>query len=487
MINNYKPNKKSIKNHEVPDWFHDAKLGIFIHWGLFSVPAYAVTGKDLIENIKEGGFQEHFKTNPYAEWYLNSLRIEGSPTKKYHEETYGKDFEYDDFVPMFNEEIKKWDPNEMAKLFKKAGAKYVVLVTKHHDGFLLWPSDHPNPRKKNYHSSRDIVGELCDAVRKEEMVMGHYYSGTLDWSFNQEPITSMASFVNNGIMDPRYTKYANNHWYELIDKYDTMILWNDIGYPPDANIYEIFAHFYNKHPDGVINDRWDQLSKRIRNAVKKWPIRNIVEWAAKRAMVKGSTGGGIIGGSYDFKTPEYSQFSKISKDKWESTRGLGNSFGYNKLETDEDYLSSDDLIRMFVDVVSKNGNLLINVGPKADGTIPEPQKKTLLGLGNWLSVNGEAIYGTRPWSRAESMTTEGIQVRYTQNDEYLYVFILEKPKFPDILINDLVICRYADVKLLGKEEKLKWKQEGKRLKIYLPEDLPDFPVYTLSITPKFKK
>ncbi|MFX1457490.1 MAG: alpha-L-fucosidase, partial [Promethearchaeota archaeon] len=177
----FEATQESIKKHEVPEWFHDAKFGIFIHWSLSSVPAFAITGIDLVDSMKKG-IEEHFKNNPYAEWYLNSLRISGSPTQIYHEKTYGTDFSYSDFVPIFNEEIKKWDPDEMAELFNKAGAKYVVLVTKHHDGFLLWPSDYSNPKKENYHASRDIVGELTAAVKKRGMKMGFYYSGALDWS-----------------------------------------------------------------------------------------------------------------------------------------------------------------------------------------------------------------------------------------------------------------------------------------------------------------
>ena len=132
----FEPDRRSIKKHQVPDWFHDAKFGIFIHWGIYSVPGFATTGLDLIESEKRGS-DVHFKNNPYAEWYLNTLRIDGSPTQNYHRENFGDSFSYDDFSEIFNEEIKKWNPTEWAQLFKQVGAKYVVLVTKHHDGFLL--------------------------------------------------------------------------------------------------------------------------------------------------------------------------------------------------------------------------------------------------------------------------------------------------------------------------------------------------------------
>ncbi len=453
---NYTPDKESISKHEVPEWYHDAKLGIFIHWGLYSVPAFAVTGVDLIDSMKRG-FEEHFKNNPYAEWYLNSLRIPGSPTQKYHYETYGEDFSYDDFVPIFNEAIKKWNPNEWAELFKKAGAKYVVLVTKHHDGFLLWPSKYTNPKKENYMASRDIVGELTEAVRNEGMKMGFYYSGLLDWSFNPEPIKDVRSFVENGVLTSEFIKYINSHWRELIDKYETKILWNDIGYPPNANPYELFAYFYNKFPEGVINNRWRAIIQD-----KNYPTLR----------------------HYDFLTPEYEVFKRAKKKKWEANRGIGNSYGYNKTETEKDYLTPEKLIRMFVDIVSKNGNLLLNVGPMPDGTILEIQKKCILGLGKWLDINGDAIFGTRPWDKAESKTLDDIGVRYTLKNDSLYAILLDKPKGNKVTIKSLTIAKETSIKLLGRKDVLPWKQDGENLTISIPDDLEDGPAFAFKITPK---
>ncbi|MFX0188889.1 MAG: alpha-L-fucosidase [Candidatus Hodarchaeota archaeon] len=453
----YTPDKKSIRKYEVPEWFHDAKFGIFIHWGLYSVPAFGIKEMDIVESMKKRGFEEHFKYNPYAEWYLNSLRIPGSPTQKYHFNTYGKDFSYDDFVAIFNKEIKKWKPKEWAELFKRAGAKYVVLVTKHHDGFLLWPSKYQNPNKENYCASRDIVGELSEAIRNEEIKMGFYYSGVLDWTFNPEPIKDVKSLLLNNVRTPEYIEYATNHWYELIDKYNTIILWNDIGYPP-TNLYKLFAYFYNRFAEGVINDRWRQIHTKDDD----FPVMK----------------------HYDFLTPEYKVFKRIKKKKWETNRGIGNSYGYNKLELEKDYLTSEELVRMLVDIVSKNGNLLLNVGPKADGTIPEPQKKCLLGLGKWLDVNGEAVFSTRPWKYAEGKSLDDIDVRFTQNQEALFLHILKKPKGNEITIKSLTINANATIQMLGYEEKFNWKQEGGNLTISMPENLEDTPVYVFKVTPK---
>ncbi len=450
----YIPEKESLKQHEVPKWFHDAKLGIFIHWGLFSVPAFAAEKLTLGESQKRG-VDIHMKNNPYAEWYLNSLMIEGSPTQKYHKENYGDDFSYDRFAEIFNDEIKKWDPEEMTDLIKKAGAKYVVLVTKHHDGFLLWPSRYPNPKNENYYASRDIVGELTKVVKSKGLRMGLYYSGALDWSWNPNPITDDESWRINGPSEIEYTKYANHHWYELMDKYDPIILWNDIGYPPNTNVYEIFAYFYNKHPDGVINDRWIQFHK---SEFKHPKVRH-----------------------RDFATPEYRMMPDITELKWESTRGIGYSFGYNKMETEKDYLKPDELIRMFIDIVSKNGNLLLNVGPMADGTVPELQKEALLGFGKWLKINGEAIYGTRPWKRAEGKTLYDIELRFTQKGDILYIHLLDKPRRNNLTILSISLEESKKIQLLGYEGNLAWNQDDENINVTLPEDLFESAAYVLKI------
>ena len=442
----YTADKKSISKHEVPKWYHDAKLGIFIHWGLYSIPAFAVTGLDLVESMKKG-LEEHFNNNPYAEWYLNTLRIPGSPTQEYHLKTYGKDHSYDDFVEVFNEEIKNWDPNEWAELFKKVGAKYVVLTTKHCDGFLLWPSKQPNPNKDNYIASRDIVGELNEAVKRNEMKMGFYYSTAWDWSFNLNPIIDAASFLENYVNPPEYTDYVDTHIYELIDNYGPRILWADMGYPPGTDIYKIFAYYYNKIENGVVNDRWRQFISEEKKFTKL--------------------------AHCDYTTPEYTVFKKIKKKKWEVCRGIGNSFGYNKLESEEDYMTVKELIYMFIDIVSKNGNLLLNVGPMADGKIPEIQERRLLGLGEWLDVNGEAIFGTRPWKHAEGTTVESISVRFTQKNEYLYAILMGKPKTDSITLENLDLESISKVEILGNEENLNWRFEKTNLTIQLPKKIED--------------
>nr|MDO8108717.1 alpha-L-fucosidase [Candidatus Sigynarchaeota archaeon] len=482
-MTNYVYDKNNISNHALPSWFDDAKLGIFIHWGLFSVPAFApIEGKDMNEMLSEHGGEYHFAHNPYAEWYLNSLRITGSQTHAYHEKHYGNKA-YEDFAKDFNEAMQKWDPSMWADLFKKAGARYAVLVTKHHDGFTLWPSAYPNPRKPGYHASRDVPGELAAAVRKQGLKMGLYYSGKLDWTFTSGPIHDVASMLANGSIEKEYVDYANHHWHELIDKYQPDILWNDIGYPAGTDVNEIFGYYYSKHPGGVINDRFIQIPKSASNLGKHKFISRFVNFVAGFYLKSGKEPRPKI--HHDFTTPEYKVYDHIIDKKWECTRGIGLSFGFNQYETEKDYLSLDALVHLFVDIVSKNGNLLLNVGPMADGTIPDIQVQRLLGLGAWLDTNGEAIYGSRPWTRASASTENGMQVRFTKKGTDLFAILLTPssaaPSVKEIRIESLDIPASSPVQLLGMQSDLAWKKEGTAIVITLDKALPASPAHCFKI------
>lgn len=477
----YEPTKESLRAHPVPDWYQDAKLGIFVHWGLYSVPGWAPTTGEYGEMQDREGWTSWFARNPYAEWYQNSLRIEGSPTYEHHVQTYGADFAYADLAPMFNEAIGAWDPDEWADLFERAGARYAVLTTKHHDGFLLWPSRYPNPKVEGYMADRDLVGELSEAVLRRGMRMGLYYSGGLDWTFDPTPIRDIVDLLTTVPQGEDYVAYADRHWRELIKLYRPSILWNDIGYPAAAELKTLFTEYYNEIPGGVINDRWSQFKWADSKLLHSRPIRAILSWAIERALSRGISPPGS--GIFDFRTPEYTSFDRITIEKWESTRGIGYSFGYNKNEGPEHCISVEKLVRSFADIVSKNGNLLLNVGPMADGTIPDIQRERLLGLGQWLDANGEAIYGTRPWVHAEGRTHQGIGVRYTQNGKHLYAILLGRPKGNLVTIESLLVDEGTTLHLLGQDQALEWRQEGEDLRITLPKELPDSPAHTLRLTP----
>jgi len=437
----YEPTLESLNRHPLPAWYADAKLGIFVHWGLYSVPGWA----PLVHPNHDFTSEDYIKNNPYAEWYLNTLRIKGSATEAYHREHYGASYDYYNFAPVFDKEIQKWNPDTWARVFHDAGAKYVVLTTKHHDGFTLWPSTTPNPTlaADKQHATRDLVGELSTAVRKQGLRMGLYYSGGYDWTFVPGPIVKASDHQTVKPQSEAYGKYADAQVRELISRYHPAVLWNDIDYPKSGHPLEIMADYYNAVPDGVIDDRFG---------------------------VKHS----------DFKSPEYQTLDQISSTKWEECRGLGRSFGYNRAEGEAETIASDELIYLLVDIVSKNGNLLLDVGPEADGTIPAVQMTRLKALGAWLKQNGDAIYGTQPWKRADG-DADGVRVRFTQKDGALYAILLGKPKAATVTIRSLSPKSGIKISLLGAKGDLSWSQQGGDIKITLPPELPGDYAYVLKI------
>jgi alpha-L-fucosidase len=439
----YEPTLESLDQHLLPEWYADAKLGIFIHWGLYSIPGWA----PLVHPEHDFESVDYITHNPYAEWYLNTMRLEGSPTQAYHRSHYGANYDYYNFAPVFNKEIQKWNPDAWAKIFSDAGAKYVVLTTKHHDGFTLWPSSTPNPKlpSDRQHAARDIVGELSNSVRKQGLRMGLYYSGGYDWTFVSGPIRVKEDYQKVKPQSEAYGKYADAQVRELIQRYHPAVLWNDIDYPKSGHPLEIMADFYNAVPDGVIDDRFG---------------------------VKHS----------DFKSPEYQTLSKISTTKWEECRGLGRSFGYNRAEGEAETIAPNELIYLLVDIVSKNGNLLLDVGPEADGTIPAVQMERLRALGAWLKQNGEAIYGTHPWTRAEGDTADGIRVRFTRTDTAIYAILMGKPKTSAVTVKMLSPGAGAQIFLLGSVKPLSWSKQGGDVRIDLPATLPGEHAYVLKIT-----
>lgn len=438
----YEATIESLDKHPLPDWYAGAKLGIFIHWGLYSVPGWAPT------NHPDHDFTsaDYIKYNPYAEWYLNVLRIPGSPTEKYQKEHFG-DAGYYDFAAKFNSESKKWDPDAMATVFKDAGARYVVLTTKHHEGFALWPTTTHNPspslKPNQLRAERDIVGDLTKAVEKQGIRMGLYYSGGYDWTFNSGPIETSQDYETVKPESQAYGDYAFAQIHELIEKYHPAVLWNDIDWPKTGRPMQVEADYYNAVPDGVVDDRFG-----IKHA--------------------------------DFKSPEYEKLDKISEKKWEECRGLGRSFGYNRAEGQAETIAPAELIALLVDIVSKNGNLLLDVGPEADGTIPPVQMERLKALGAWLKQNGEAIFDTKPWTKAEAKSAEGDDVRFTRKGNDLYVTVLGKPKGKTLTL-ELEGADKSSITMLGSEAKLRSEQKGNSLQVALPETLKGEYAYCLKV------
>ena len=336
---------ESINERGYPQWFSDAKLGIFIHWGVYSVPAYASL---------EG----------YAEWYYRGL-MTNDDRKTFQERIYGKNFQYEDFAPMWKAEL--WNPDEWAELFQKSGAKYVLLVSKHHDGFCLWPSQYaPKWNSVELGPKRDICGELTEAVRKKGLKMGFYYS-----------LPEWKSDIHRWYVDPdeNIGEYVDTHmipqFKELVTRYKPTVLFTDGEWRNTAEQWhatELISWYYNTvGKDAIVNDRWGE------------------------------------GQQHGFRTPEYSAGITLTDRPWAECRGLGRSFGLNRNEPLENYMTSDELIRHFCVLVAAGGGMTVNVGPAADGKIPLLQQERLLDLGRWLDVNGEAIYGTRPYKKFYEM------------------------------------------------------------------------------------
>ena len=360
-----------------PAWFAQPQLGIFIHWGLFSVPAFAPRGANIHDLLRDDYDNVNAHT-PYAEWYQNAASIAGSASAAHHAAHYG-DAPYADFRQTFDASATAFDANAWADLFAASGASYIVFVTKHHDGYCLWPSEIAHPHRPGWHTKRDFVGELADAVRARGMRFGLYYSGGLDWTFYHHPIRDLGDMLACVPTSDAYCAYASAQLKELITRYEPSVLWNDIAWPDKADVPDLFAHYYRTVPDGVINDRW--LGER------KW-FASLADPAIRKGYndkmkaVFAASGGTLSMGDpahCDFRTVEYGLGTIPAAQKWEACRGVGLSFGYNQNEAAEDYLTPEALALARADVAEKGGNFLINIGPMADGTIPEIQRKALLG------------------------------------------------------------------------------------------------------------
>lgn len=480
----YEGTWESVRTHRAPVWFDDAKLGIFVHWGLYSVPGWAPRVPDIQQLLVRDGPRRMLRENPYAEWYRNTMQIKGSPTAEHHAAVYGEDYPYDRFVRTFDDASAGADLDALAQLCRDAGARYVVLTTKHHDGFALWPSAVAHPVKGAYQASRDLVGDLTEAVRERRMRMGLYYSGGYDWPYNDAVLTTAADAVLAAPHDARYVDYVTAHWRELIDRYQPSVLWNDIGWPTDPRLPALFAQYYNAVPEGVVNDRWKEPGL-PRNAATDALVRGVgaVVQALWRCIPEGRKHLTFASPKHsDFRTPEYDVPRTASARKWELARGVGHSFGANRHERPEDIISDTDLIRLFCDVVAKNGNLLLGIGPRPDGTIPDAQQAPLRALGAWLDRNGEAVYGSRPWILAESTATDGTPLRFTKSGEGVYALVLGRPHGTRLTIPAVDGTRVRRVRLVGADAPLDWSvEQGGDLSVTFPELLPSTPVTVLDL------
>lgn len=364
----------------VPAWFPDAGLGIFIHWGLYSVPAYAPLlgpGESLPELIRDD--PRHLGARlPYAEWYANAMAIPTSATAHHHHQVYG-DAPYTDFQAVFEAGLQRWDPEEWAKLFEASGAGYVVVVTKHSDGYCLWPTGVRHPTRPGWCSTRDLVGEVADAVRARGLRFGVYYSTGFDWSVEHLVVRELADAQGTIPRSAAYARYVTDQLDELIDRYAPSIVWADMGTPPGFDVAAFKARLLRRVPDAVVNDRWDHpvpgsgsaLGRRVMN----WVIAHPIGSTDDRPLYPGRHR------LADFRTPEFSRPHGPTNKVWEMTRGIGSGFGYNAFEPDDRRIGAEELVRLYREVRAGGGNLLLNIGPRADGSIDEAEASRVRFLG----------------------------------------------------------------------------------------------------------
>ncbi|MGA2619349.1 MAG: alpha-L-fucosidase [Thermoguttaceae bacterium] len=446
----FAPKWESLDKRPCPQWFCDAKFGIFIHWGVYSVPSWGKTGE-------------------YAEWYWNHIHDKQPDNVwwQFHKKNYGESFDYKDFAPKFRAEL--FDADKWADIFARSGARYIVPTSKHHEGFCLWPSAEAsrdwgrpwNAVETGPH--RDLMGELATATRKRGLKFGFYYS-LYEW-YNPIWLSDRKRFVDEHLF-PQLK--------DVVARYQPAIIFSDGEWDmpsKDWKSEELLAWLFNEagcKDEVVVNDRW------------------------------GSDCRHKHGGYW---TTEYAAGLKDDSHPWEESRGMGYSYGYNRAERIDDYKSAREFILVLCDLVSRGGNLLLDIGPSGDGTIPVVMEQRLLEIGDWLRVNGEAIYGTRfagrscQWSAGkrpgqqygEFMVKYNLleqvgqkphgeravkQAFFTKKPGVLYAIT---PGWPgkDLVLRRIRVPGDAAVTMLGVPGKLARKLEGDTLTVTMPDLGPD--------------
>jgi len=417
----YEPNWESLDTRPTPAWFTDAKFGIFIHWGVYSVPAWAPTDIAVGKNFGQ----------KFSEWYWYRLM---DPTNQYfapyHEQLYG-DRTYQDFATDFKAE--HFNPDKWAEVIAGAGAKYVVLTSKHHDGYTLWPSEQSwNWNSVDVGSHRDLCGELSKAVKEKGLHMGFYYS-LYEWF--------------NPLYKKDVNRYVDTHMIpqmkDLVTRYTPDVLWTDGEWAHTSEVWkseEFLSWLFNESPVKArvaVNDRWGKNTR--------------------------SKHGGYFTTEYDHV------YQKEGVDDvyhpWEECRGIGGSFGWNRMEDLNHYSSSEKLIHMLIEKVASGGNLLLNIGPTHDGRIPVIMQQRLADIGDWLEVNGEAIYSTSVWEEAPSTKEEGIY--FTQKGKDLYVICKAWKSTIQLPVSK------GKVTMLGSDVKVSVKKSKIGVDIQAPDLTPD--------------
>ncbi|KAL2098846.1 hypothetical protein ACEWY4_005326 [Coilia grayii] len=430
----YEPTWESIDSRPIPGWYDEAKLGIFIHWGVFSVPSFG---------------------SEWFWWYWQGRKLQ--PYVDFMNKNYPPGFTYADFAPMFTAEF--FDAKQWVDMFASSGAKYIVLTTKHHEGFTLWGSKYSfNWNAVDVGPRRDLVDELASALRKNtDLHLGLYHS-LFEWFHPLFREDAANVFKTNYFP----TTKSLPELYELIMKYKPEVLWSDgDGGAPDKywNSTGFLAWLYNESPvkDTVVtNDRW---------------------------------GAGTIcqHGGYYTCSDRYSP-GHLLKHKWESCMTIDKrSWGFRRDAALQDYLSTEEIIKSLVETVSCGGNLLLNVGPTHDGRIVPIFEERLRQLGQWMKVNGEAIYSTTAWRAQNDTVTPALWYTYGPNEKAVYAITLSWPTNGSIILGaPKVSAGQTQVALLGYKQ-LKWEPVAAGgLRVYMPQlspsEMPCSWAWTLKLT-----
>ncbi|MDR1624023.1 MAG: alpha-L-fucosidase [Tannerellaceae bacterium] len=454
----FRPDWENLAAHyQFPEWFMDGKFGIFIHWGPYAVPAFD------------------------SEWYARTMYQQGHNAYEHHIKTWGPQdkFGYKDFIPLFKAE--KFNAEEWAALFKKSGAKYVVPVAEHHDGFAMYDSDLNEWNAVKMGPKRDITGLLKAAIEKEGLIFGlsthkaenaWFYNGGM--KFPSDVQDSTITLYGRRYDDGKYTEDFAREWltrvYELVDKYKPRLIWFDwtVNDP-------VLMPYFNKFLAYYYNNALDWGESVAVNTKQGYPT-NVQVWDVERG-----------------KSGQMMQFP------WQTDTSVGKK-SWSYIDGEENK-SAEQIVHDLIDIVSKNGNLLLNIGPRADGTITGEQKEVLLAIGKWLGVNGEAIYGTRCWKKSGEGNAESAKgsfsdneataytasdIRFTAKGNDLYAISLNWSD-NEVLIKSLDKQAIADakiigIKLLGSDAKINWQQTDGGLKVFFPKNKPGEYAYAFKIS-----
>jgi alpha-L-fucosidase len=440
--------------HESPQWFDDAKFGIFIHWGPYSVPAW-------------GNSTPHESYAEWYWWYTTHPLGDKSSFRDHRLRTYGPDLNYDDFFANFT--AAQYEPKEWVDLIADAGAKYFVITTKHHDGFALFDAGNTTNRTSmHYGPRRDVVRELFDAAKMHHPTLKRSTYFSLPEWFN--PAWGKYGFAQYGPENPAGTTHpgiiARNPFTNLTEPYTGFVPVDDFIADVMVPQMEILAYEYETEMlwcDAGASNGTSAFAERWWN------------WARahnRDVAINSRCGTALVN---DFDTPEYATFSTAQRRKWESNMGMDPfSYGYNRATPDDEYMNATTLTTTLVDMVSKNGNLLLNIGPRADGSIPKPEVQALREAGTWLAAHGEAIFNTTYWFQAAEFRDVRTNVRFTQTGDALYITSLRP--LPDGTLEiraPIPILPGDKVSLIGDPEgqNLAWSFDGEIFKVVCKEHL----------------